>query len=403
MTGTKARNIAGRILDARYVEAERYTFQLPPKYLYLAPTDVVTLPTNTGNVRARITKAALAPLGEIKFEAVADGVNVLTQNLTGGSTPPQPPATYTITPTTFVAWSGREVLDAHQESDGFYVAAAGPSGWSGCTVYYSTNGGTSWITGPDINRVSAFGTATISNFAGTAGSISGSATIVVPLDSQTILESCSSSEVVQGVNWAYIGGEYVGIRDYNLTGTRTYSGTTITRGLRSTPMNSHGTGELFVEMTENVARITVDPSLVGTTIQVKCVSRFQTVADVTAVNVTIAARTPLPVDTLAGLSYVVLGASSSIPNERVLTQGSGISIVDSGPGGAVTISKVGVATNREVGTGYVYIATAPFGSSTASAVWRVFRRNIVTGAITWADGDHNYDNVGSGLSSLTYS
>lgn len=368
LTGTAGRNIAGRILDTRYVEAERFSFQLPPKYLYLAPTDVVTLPTNTGNVRARITKAALAPLGEIKFEAVADGVNVLTQTLPGGATPPQPPASYTVIPTTFVAWSGREVLDAHQESEGFYVAAAGPSGWSGCTIYYSTDNEASWITGPDVTRASAFGTATITNYAGSAGSIAGSATVVVPLDAQAFLESCSSSELDQGVNWAYIGGEYVAIRDYNLTATRTYSATTIKRGLRSTPMNSHGSNELFVEMTDNVARITVSPSMIGTTIKVRCVSRFQTIADVTSVDVVIQARTPLPIDNLTNMSFVVLGASSATPNERVLTQGAGLSIVDSGAGNAITVS---VATNGITNAMLSTVATGTFKGRTTAGTGNV--------------------------------
>lgn len=403
MNGATGRNLAGRILDSKYTELERFSFQLPPKYLYLAPADIVTVPTDSGNVRLRVMKMGLAPLAEVKVEAVLDESSVLTQSLAGGTIATQSPSTYTAIPSQFVAWSGREVLDSHQESEGFYVAAAGPTGWSGCSVWYSTDGGSEWILGPDIGRSSAFGLATISDYGGAAETFGGSATLTVEIAAQEFLESTSASALDQGVNWAHIGGEYVAVQDYNLTGALAYNAATIKRGLRSTPMSGHGSNELFVEMTENVARVSVSEDLIGSAVLVKCVSRFQTIADVTAVSVTIAARTPLPVDELVEMSFVTLGASAATPNERVLTAGSGIAIVDSGAGGAVTIAKIGVATNREVDASYSYIATAPAGSSTGASVWRVFRRSIVTGAITWADGDHLYDNVGSGLAALAYS
>lgn len=335
--GSTMRNLAGRLLDTLYMEADGFTFQLPPTYLYLAPADVINVPTNQGNVRVRLTKMDLSPLGAISCQAVPDGVSVLTQSLPGGSSPPSPPPTYTVMPTTFVAWSGREIVDAHQANAGFYVAAAGPSGWSGCAVWYSTDSGATWILGPSIARVSAFGTATISNYAGTPGTMGGTATVTVALDSQTILSSCSTSELSQGVNWAYIGGEIVAVKDYNLTGTRIYSASNIQRGLRSTVMSGHGSGELFVELTQDVQRISVDPSFVGSTILVKCVSRFQDISAVTAVSVVIAARTPLPVDNLANVEYVAIASSTSAPNARVLTQGSGVTITDAGAGSSVTI------------------------------------------------------------------
>jgi hypothetical protein len=51
-------------------------------------------------------------------------------------------------------------------------------------------------------------------------------------------------------------------------------------------------------------------------------------------------------------SYVVLSASSSLPNERVLTAGTNITITDSGAGGTVTIaSTAGGVSNVATGTG----------------------------------------------------
>lgn len=399
MTGDEAREIAARELDRAYIEADRYGFTLPPKYLYLAPADVVTVPTNTGDVRVRVTRLGLAPLGEVKVEAVADSAAVITQSLPGGTSTPSAPATYEVVPTTFATWSGREILDAHQESAGFYVVAAGPSGWSGCTVYYSVDAGATWIPGGDISRTSAFGLATITNYAGASGTVGGSASIAVTLDSQTFLESCSSAEVVQGVNWAYVGGEIVGIRDYTLTGALTYTGGTITRGLRSTPSNSHGSNELFVALSTDALRISVADAYVATSIQVKCVSRFQTIADVTAQSVTIAARTPLVVDNLQNMSFVTLGTSAATPNERVLTAGTGVSITDGGAGGAVTVAVVPPGSSRQLlandggalGVAANLSAYPDNGAMLRSATVFAAFRTVAVGSATGADNGSYVD------------
>lgn len=52
----------------------------------------------------------------------------------------------------------------------------------------------------------------------------------------------------------------------------------------------------------------------------------------------------------------------------------------------------------------VYTAYAIAGSDSADAVWRAFKVDA-NGTKTWADGDTNFDNVGTitGLSGLTYS
>jgi hypothetical protein len=53
---------------------------------------------------------------------------------------------------------------------------------------------------------------------------------------------------------------------------------------------------------------------------------------------------------------------------------------------------------------YTYVAEAVPGSSPISAVWRVKRIETSGGntAITWADGDGNFDNVATDLSGLVY-
>ena len=68
----------------------------------------------------------------------------------------------------------------------------------------------------------------------------------------------------------------------------------------------------------------------------------------------------------AGASYVVLSATGSLANERVLTAGEGISVTDSGAGGNVTIALSGLTVTASVYSGYC----------TGSLQW---------GSTTWAD------------------
>ncbi len=51
----------------------------------------------------------------------------------------------------------------------------------------------------------------------------------------------------------------------------------------------------------------------------------------------------------------------------------------------------------------LYVGEAPIGSATSSAVWRIQRWDITTGAIKkWADGNSNFDNIWDNRETLTY-
>lgn len=53
---------------------------------------------------------------------------------------------------------------------------------------------------------------------------------------------------------------------------------------------------------------------------------------------------------------------------------------------------------------YTYIAKAKIGTDQSSASWQVLRIDETTGTIIlWADGNENFDNIATDLTSLTYS
>ena len=54
---------------------------------------------------------------------------------------------------------------------------------------------------------------------------------------------------------------------------------------------------------------------------------------------------------------------------------------------------------------FTYIAVAPIGTAQATAGWQAYRVEV-SGAntiITWADGNDNFDNVATDLTTLSYS
>jgi len=57
---------------------------------------------------------------------------------------------------------------------------------------------------------------------------------------------------------------------------------------------------------------------------------------------------------------------------------------------------------KETDATYNYHAFAQPGTSTASAVWKVFRENRTTGGIDFANGNEGYENLGSGFAGMTY-
>lgn len=90
------------------------------------------------------------------------------------------------------------------------------------------------------------------------------------------------------------------------------------------------------------------------------------------------------IDALELPSYVALAASGTLANERVLTQGSGISITDGGPGNAVTISATGGAA-APLSTPYVTLsadATLPNERVLTAGLGMVLADGGAGGALT---------------------
>jgi hypothetical protein len=289
-----ARQMAAMNMDFAWAEADGYTFQLPLSYLSVVPADLIYLPIQNGDqMRLRITERQLAPIGEIMFTAVVDDDSAINQVIGGGQgTGPTMTSNGAIVPTTWCQWSTPAIRDQDEGYAGLYVAACGQAdGWGGCAVLISLNGGSTWNQVAIITTESVFGTAlgALSSAGASANNFDGTNTVVVDVsESQGIVNSVDPADIYAGVNSALMGQEILGIETATLCGTEQYSLSNMRRGERGTPMGGHSAGELFVVLTSSITRINLDPSTVGQTVLLACVSEGQTVSDVTPQSLVIA-------------------------------------------------------------------------------------------------------------------
>ncbi|MCW5939919.1 MAG: phage tail protein [Fimbriimonadaceae bacterium] len=292
LTASQARAVAARELDRSWVELETVEgLSLLPRWLRLAPGDVVKI---AGGFRGRVVRMAVLPWGPVEVDLVADDSAVVVQDPPGGGGGGGGGG-LTVVPTTFVVWSGKELLDEHQYSAGFYVAATGGAGWRGCAVWYSLDDGSTWSIGPSIGAKSVFGeTETALGSSGAvAGQFDDTNTVDVDLsESNGFAASVADAQVHAGENVFVVGYEVLGVADASLLGPHRYTFSRLKRGLRKSPMTGHAAGELVVLASPSVGRVQVADSFVGETVFVKCVSPGQSLAEATSKAVVIAARTP---------------------------------------------------------------------------------------------------------------
>lgn len=302
LTATAARQIAATALDNAWQEVEQYSFNLSHKYSHLAPGDVVLLNFDGNQRRARITGAGISDEAELRFTAVQDDPATLIQTIQGdpgqGGPVTAPPVTVSTIDTEFVVWSSTEIRDRDLGKPGFYLAATGADGWKGCNVYYSADGGTTWVHAGETSKRATFGqVAAALPDATTALTFDDTDTPTVTLVSGE-LDSYATDHLLERAdkNIAVFGSEILGYGAATLTGTLQYQLGHLYRGMRGSSMTGHLAADLFVVADNAVLRVPVDDGYVGQTLQVKAITRYEQLSDVTAKSVTIGARTPTAVE-----------------------------------------------------------------------------------------------------------
>jgi hypothetical protein len=147
LTSTEAAGKAEVLLYLYWLERYDVAISLPPTYLQLEPSDVVTLETPEGDISLRLNTVTYTSDGIVECKAKHANAAVYTPTAVGVE-----PAV-TGTPTISVQGGSRCVLmdipTVHTDQTyavGFIAAMCGvfPSGWTGGSLMTSTDGGATW-------------------------------------------------------------------------------------------------------------------------------------------------------------------------------------------------------------------------------------------------------------------
>lgn len=253
-----AENVARIWTYLPHIERYTYKFSLPPKYLYLLPGDVVTIPVEGRNIQVKLTKREVGANFIVSFEA--KGYESSIYDEIGFDAPIAPPA-YATNQVTPIIGTQFRVLDIPLISDidpdlGFYVVANGEAGWNGGALYVSRDGGANYLNATGLTA-RPFGRCLGVLGDAIYGYVDYANTLMVDMNfgalfnsTNTVFFSDTGSQLVAVGNntngWEIIAYRYA---DPGATDTQ-YTINTLRRGLFGTEnqIGTHKAGEYFIPL-----------------------------------------------------------------------------------------------------------------------------------------------------------
>lgn len=245
--------------------------------LALEPGDVLTLPT--GDAWIREIQQRGGTVLELTLQAEASSAHVPS----GLPAPTQssPPVSMKMAgPTRLEILDAPAILDTHT-GPGYLVAACGYlSGWEGCALYISRDGGESYSPLLALNTAATIGTALNALGDGLPGSLDRENSVTVSL-SHGSLNSVSLPNLYAGQNAAMLGRELIKFAVAEYLGNRQYRLSILQRGRKGTEWASgdHEAGEPFVLLTTALQRIPLSIDDLGKTRLIKAVSYGNDLSD----------------------------------------------------------------------------------------------------------------------------
>lgn len=299
---TFARQQAERLLYTIWLEREQFALSLMPAWLWLCPSDCLSVPTAGGYARVRLIGMDTPLFGHLPCQGVLDDAGVLTQTVEGGSVVDTDTEAGTSTDTVLRIWSGNALRDLDAASVGVYVACAGSSDggeWPGAILMMSRDSGATYQAMEEITDPSVIGTATTTLAAPDAGIGTGefdrtnTVDVLITNETATPPTSAAEQEVLNGENVCLIGDEVLQFVTATPLGGNSYRLSNLLRGRRGTdPYWSTHTGggtERFILLDNGGAsvRVEVTDDLVGRTVQFKAVTYGQEITDVSPTSLLI--------------------------------------------------------------------------------------------------------------------
>lgn len=325
----QARNLCGTIMRRTWVNGTAVELQLPVAYLEALENDLLTVTDDEGNDHTvRIIRREIGANFVVNVSAVVEDVALAVR----GSPIQRPDVTTPTIPQALPPVA--RVLDIPGLEDGdtvapgYYVGACSPNGgvWNGAVVYESRDSGTTWAQVAVLQNQVGAGTTTSALSTTTTVSEDSSGgpyydtvnDVTIAVDNAGALGSLltvTETEVEAGWNWLCISDgtdfEIFGFRDVTDNGDGTYTVSHLLRGLRGTQETARtvtfaaGSSVTFLFQAKQLDQLKLIPVPVNATgaavaVQVKILAPGQSLADVTAVSVSVNGwnARPFPVRTV---------------------------------------------------------------------------------------------------------
>ena len=301
MSDDAARHAVETVRDAAWTEREAYRISTTRRYAKYEPLDVVTLQNNGRDNVARITRRIHGGNGVMKWEALPQATEILTQYASGAIPKVNIPALMPIGPTELAMLDTHLLRDA-DDNAGHYMGARGlAAGWDGTSVHQSKNSGVSYsaLTNGIILTACGIGRAltALADTGTTDVSIyDENSTVSVYLPGYT-LTSYTRAQVAEGLATpVLVGDEIIYYRDATLTATDTYTLSGLLRARKGTEsnMSTHAVGDRVAVLDANLRSIIGVMSDAGKTYLYKPVSVGATLSLTSPFSFTNTARRKKP-------------------------------------------------------------------------------------------------------------
>lgn len=278
MGATRAKQISDITLYGTWKERISFALTLPPKYVRIEPTDIITVTVNNVPHEMRVLKTNMEANGLMKVGAVAEDISSYDFYTPPGET------SSTLEPPTLVPGTIGKFIDApplpsdNVPNQGLLrigVAADGAQ-WQGAAIYRSDDGGeaggNTFTLLAGMDGAATFGALTTALPAGPYEAWDDIHEVQVILTSGS-LASVSELGVFNGANAALIGNELVQFQNAQLIGEKTYKLTRLLRGRQGTEWAmEHVSGEPFVLITPALYTTTIANNSIGRELYYKVVS-----------------------------------------------------------------------------------------------------------------------------------
>lgn len=269
-TADEAQEIAEVLHTDAWTEREVFSFALGPKYMYLDPTDNITVQLDDGSIHfMRLTKTVIGRNGIVLCEAVADATSLYTAPNAVGVPGDYQEAPFIYNPFTLNPFMpALPPIETFNDDFNLYIGMTGYDAggiFQPVDVYVGEAGGQLRFVG-SIDTLTASGTISTElehpdTPNGFYGAIDSGETITLVTSPEDGPSTVTEDELFTSSNWAVLGDEIIGFQTVtaNSPDNGVYTLSNIIRGLNGTDHNvdRHVFPEPFV-LVDNLLSVPMD-------------------------------------------------------------------------------------------------------------------------------------------------